>query len=155
MNTEKVLADFQFAGNRICKYSIETKNIDTNGNSTKTDYNIDYNILDITQDDDKIIGIIEFTVDIKAKVNNSLLFKIALKIEGIFLGNPNKLDKEKFTSMLELNGTATLSQIARSYILANTALSGLNPPIKLPMINIHSLKKLKNKEINDKKRVAK
>lgn len=146
MDVKKVLADFQFAGNRISKFSIETKDIDTKGKQAKLTYNIDYNVIDVKQDQSNLKGVLEFTVEIKAKIDTLLLFKIALTIEGIFMGNSQVLDTEKFTSMLELNGTATLSQIARSYITSTTALSGLNPPIKLPMINTHVLKQMKEKE---------
>jgi hypothetical protein len=47
--------------------------------------------------------------------------------------------------MLELNGVATLSQLCRAYILSISALSGISPTIKLPMINVLSLRKKKNK----------
>lgn len=150
MDIKKVLADFQFAGNRISKFSIETKNIDTKGKQAKLAHHIDYKVIDVKQDQSNLKGVLEFTVDIKAKIDTLLLFKIALTIEGIFIGNSQVLNEEKFTSMLELNGTATLSQIARSYITATTALSGLNPPIKLPMINTHMLKQMKDKETNKK-----
>lgn len=45
--------------------------------------------------------------------------------------------------MLELNGVVALSQLTRSYVLSATALAGINPPVRLPMINIYQLKKLK------------
>lgn len=49
--------------------------------------------------------------------------------------------------MLELNGVVTLSQLARAYVLSVTSLSGINPPVKLPMINVLALRdKKKNKE---------
>jgi hypothetical protein len=66
-------------------------------------------------------------------------------MEGIFVGNPQKLNIEQFKEMLELNGVATLSQLCRAYILSISALSGISPAIKLPMINVLSLRKKKNK----------
>jgi hypothetical protein len=52
--------------------------------------------------------------------------------------------------MLELNGLTTLSQLSRAYILSVTALSGITPPVKLPMINIFKLRQQKKeKEVND------
>ena len=64
-------------------------------------------------------------------------------MEGMFVGNPNKLTLEKFKERAELNGVATLSQLCRAYILSVSALSGITPPVKFPMINIYSLKKKK------------
>ena len=52
-------------------------------------------------------------------------------MEGIFVGNPQKLNIEQFKEMLELNGVATLSQLCRAYILSISALSGISPAIKL------------------------
>ena len=45
--------------------------------------------------------------------------------------------------MLGVNGTATLSQISRAYIISVTSLSGM-PPINLPMVNIYAMKKYKD-----------
>lgn len=59
------------------------------------------------------------------------------------MGNKNSLKREDFMKMLELNGVVALSQFTRSYVLSATALAGINPPVRLPMINIYQLKKLK------------
>lgn len=68
-------------------------------------------------------------------------------MDGLFLGNPKRLSKENFMDMLELNGVVTLSQLARAYVLSVTSLSGINPPVKLPMINVVALReKKKSKE---------
>ena len=76
--------------------------------------------------------------------------KIDLTMEGAFIGNIQKLKKEDFANMLELNGLTTLSQLSRAYILSVTALSGITPPVKLPMINIFKLRQQKKKkEVND------
>lgn len=53
--------------------------------------------------------------------------------------------------MLELNGLTTLSQLSRAYILTVTSLSVINPPVKLPMVNIFKLmQQKKNNEANKK-----
>ena len=64
--------------------------------------------------EDKYIGYIEFITVIKAKVKNSILFKINLTMEGVFVGNTQKLKQEDFLDMLELNGLTTLSQLSRA-----------------------------------------
>ncbi len=48
--------------------------------------------------------------------------------------------------MVEMNGLITLSQISRSYFISATALSGISPAIKLPMVNAFSLIKNKRKD---------
>ncbi|WP_231968927.1 hypothetical protein [Thermoanaerobacterium sp. RBIITD] len=53
--------------------------------------------------------------------------------------------------MIELNGLTTLSQLSRTYILTVTSLSGINPPVKLPMVNIFKLiQQKKDNEVNKK-----
>ena len=98
--------------------------------------------------EDRYIGEIEFIVFVKAKIKNSILFKIDLKMRGLFIGNPQKLSEENFNDMLELNGVVTLSQLARAYVMSVTALSGINPPVKLPMINVISLREKKKSREN-------
>lgn len=145
MDSKKVLADFQFVANRVSFFSIETKDINTSGNPAKIDTDIDYNILSAEKEENNYVGVIEFIAEIKAKVKKSILLKINLKMEGVFVGNPFVLTDESFKDMLEINGVATLSHLSRSYIMSTATLAGINPPIKLPMVNIHKLKELKKK----------
>lgn len=83
---------------------------------------------------------------VRAKIKKSILFKVRLKMEVIFSGNPQKQTKENFENMLKINGVATLSHLSRSYIISVLSLSGINPPIKLPMINIYNLNEMKEKK---------
>ncbi|WP_027308643.1 protein-export chaperone SecB [Caloramator sp. ALD01] len=148
IKSNDILADFQFLGNRVSNFSIETKQIVSKNEKINISYEFDYNILNIEEDDKKYFGLLEFIVVVKSKVKNSILFKINLTIEGAFIGNKEKIKKEDFERMLKINGVTTLSQLSRSYILSVTALSGINPPVKLPMINIFQLiyKKEQKKE---------
>lgn len=143
IDSKEVLADFQFVASRISHFSLETKDIETKGAKAEVSIEFDYDILKLEEQEEKHIGIVEFTVSIKARVKKSILFKINLKMEGLFIGNPKKLTLENFREMAELNGVATLSQLCRAYILSVSALSGITPPIKFPMINIYSLKNKK------------
>lgn len=145
MNVNKVMADFQLLQTRVSECSIVTKPIESNGIAAKLEYNLDYNILNITEEENSFTGDVEFIIEAKAKIKNSLLFKIYFKIEGVFEGNRKILDRESFIKMIELNGVASLSQLSRSYIISTTALFGLNPPVRLPMANIVRLRELKNK----------
>jgi hypothetical protein len=61
------------------------------------------------------------------------------------------LKQEDFLGTIELNGLTTLSQLSRTYILTVTSLSGINPPVKLPMVNIFKLiQQKKDNETNKK-----
>lgn len=146
INSKEILADFQFAANRISKFSLETYDTVNKGVKAQVSIEFDYNILNLEEQEDKYLCVIEVTVLIKARVKNFTLYRINLKMEGIFIGNPNKLSIENFREMSELNGVATLFQLCRAYIVSVSALSGINPPIRFPMINIYSLKEKKEKK---------
>lgn len=143
---KEVMADFQFIGNRVSSFSLETKMLDTKGQKVLTDFQYDYNINECEEANDKYFGIIEFIIHGKAKVGRTNLFKIDLTMEGAFIGNHNVLDKERFEQMLEQNGIVTLSQISRSFLLSVTSQSGINPPVRLPMINVMALNNEKKAE---------
>ncbi len=152
IGSKEILSDFQFAGNRVSSFSIETKDIETKRAKTNISFDFDYDTKAFEESEERNIGELEFVVSVRAKIKNAILFKIDLKMEGLFMGNAGKLSKEGFMDMLELNGVVTLSQLARAYILSVTSLSGINPPVRLPMINVVALrdkKKKKEKESQD------
>jgi preprotein translocase subunit SecB len=144
MDSSKILADFQLVKNRVSKFSIDTNAIMNKEEKAIVNYDIDYNILRNVYEDGKYTGLLEFIVRVNAKIMDDSLFNIIMIMEGVFIGNPNKLSEEQFKNMLELNGVATLSQLSRAYIISMSSISGLNPPVKLPMLNIHDLIYLKN-----------
>jgi preprotein translocase subunit SecB len=148
MDSKKIQADFQFVASRVSHFSLETKDIATEEIPVRIDSDIDYNILNIEKNENNHVGVIEFTAEIKSKVKKSYLFKISVKMEAIFVGNPHVLTDETFKNRLELNGVATLSQMCRSFVLSTTALAGINPPIKIPMVNIQKLRDLKKNNEN-------
>ena len=145
MDSKKIHADFQFVANRVSSFILETKDVDRTINSAKIDFDFDYNIKKVEKNDNDYVGVIEFIVEVKEKIKNAILIKINLKMEGIFIGNPNVLTEETFTAMLELNGVATLSHLGRAFIASTTSISGINPPIRLPMVNFNKLRELKKK----------
>jgi preprotein translocase subunit SecB len=149
MDLKNTVANFQFIANRISNFTLETKDMDIKGEKAKVNYDIDYNIIEIKEDEKLFIGKLEYIVVIKAKVKNKILFKIQLTMEGIFAGGKNKLSEEDFRNMIELNGIATLSHLSRAYIISATSLAGINPPVKVPMVNIHVLREMKKKKEKD------
>lgn len=143
---KEVMADFQFIGNRVNSFTLDTKLVDTKSQKVSTDFQCDYNILQCETENNRQFGIVEFIIHGKAKVGRNTLFKIELVMEGAFVGNPKVLAIERFKEMLEQNGLVTLSQISRSFLLSVTSQSGINPPVRLPMINVLALNEKKKSE---------
>ncbi len=142
MNPKEVMADFQFLGNRVSKLVIETKRIEEKGRAELT-HDFDYKIAETSQQDHSFLGTLQLSVQVKAKIKNKILFKIDLVMEGAFAGNSDKITEEKFIEMLEMNGLANLMNISRAYLVGVSAQSGINPPVRIPMINLRKLREKK------------
>ena len=124
MDLKNSIADFQFIANRVSNFALETKDVDQKGEKVKVNYDIDYNIVEVKEDEKLFVGKLEYIVVIKAKAKNKILFNIKLNMEGIFAGIKNKLSQEDFKNMMELNGIATLSHLSRAYIIEHKGTSG-------------------------------
>jgi len=142
MKDKDIMADFQFLGHRVSKLVLDTRLVEEKGPSNVS-FDFDYEVMDLLEEDNRFLGIIQLIVQVKAKIKNKVLFKIDLRMEGAFVGNAEKLSHQKFTDMLEMNGLITLLHISRAYLLSVTAQSGINPPVKLPMINVLKLREKK------------
>jgi len=142
MKDKDIMADFQFLGHRVSKLVLDTRLVEEKGPSNVS-FDFDYEVMDLLEEDNRFLGIIQLIVQVKAKIKNKVLFKIDLKMEGAFAGNAEKLSHQKFTDMLEMNGLITLLHISRAYLLSVTAQSGINPPVKLPMVNVLKLREKK------------
>lgn len=142
MKDKDIMADFQFLGHRVSKLVLDTRLVEEKGPSNVS-FDFDYEVMDLLEEDNRFLGIIQLLVQVKAKIKNKVLFKIDLRMEGAFAGNAEKLSHQKFTDMLEMNGLITLLHISRAYLLSVTAQSGINPPVKLPMINVLKLREKK------------
>jgi hypothetical protein len=145
MNINEVSSDFQFLGNRIVEFLIKTDN--SNPGKLHIDTEIDYNIKNIEEKEGCYIGFIDLIVKIKGLSHKDTTPLIVnLIMEGCFMSNKETLDINVFKDMVEKNGLVALSQIARAYLISATSLSGINPAIKLPMINVFSLIKKKRSQ---------
>jgi preprotein translocase subunit SecB len=148
INGKEVFAHFQFIGNRVNLFKFETKMVETKGKHIDIDFNYDYIVNECGEENGKHFGIIQFMICGKAKVGKNTLFKIDLVMEGAFMGELSTLSNEHFKEMLETNGLITLSQISRSFLISVSSQSGINPPVRLPMINILALREKKKSEID-------
>lgn len=144
---EEVLAEFQFLGNRVTKFNLDTRIINVQEQRAEISYEFDYNVKGVKEQKNRLVGIIEFIVKAKSTVKKKLFFRIDLVMEGAFTCEIQTDTEGMFQELLEINGLITLSQISRAYILSVTAQSGI-PPVKMPMININKLRE-KKKEANN------
>ena len=146
MKSTDVLADFQFLGNRVSKLVLDTRLIEEKGRVDVT-YDFDYKVNEVEHREDNLLATLGFIVHVKAKIRNRILFKIELEMEGLFAGDAQKISQEKFSEMLEMNGLITLLHISRAYLLSITSQSGIQPPVKIPMINVLKLREKKTRQI--------
>lgn len=149
MNTNKILANFQFLDNKVVDFCINNSLTNIRDKTIKIDYDIDYEIISCDEIKNSYLGVIDFIVNLAGIIEDEKSFEINLTIRGRFTGDKDKITIDRFKEMLRLNGTATLSQIARAYINSVTSLSGMIP-INLPMVNIHSMKSYKEEISNNK-----
>lgn len=143
MNTDKIMADFQFLNNKVIEFTIENSLLNIKDKVIKVNFDMDYDIVSCNEVEDGYLGVVDFIVNSIGKIEESESFKIHLKMRGNFIGFKRNLNMDKFKEMLEVNGAATLSQISRAYITSTTSLSGM-PSINLPMVNIYAMKKYKD-----------
>jgi len=146
MKSTDVLADFQFLGNRVSKLVLDTRLIEEKGRVDVT-YDFDYKVNEVEHRENNFLATLGFIVHVKAKIRNRILFKIELEMEGLFAGDAQKISQEKFSEMLEMNGLITLLHISRAYLLSITSQSGIQPPVKIPMINVLKLREKKTRQI--------
>ena len=145
---EEVLAEFQFLGNRVTKFNLDTRMINVIELRAVISYEFDNNVKDVRELENKLVGIIEFMVKAKSTLKKKKFFNIDLVMEGAFACETQTDTEEMFQEMLEINGLVTLSQISRAYILSVTSQSGI-PPVKMPMINVIKLREEKKEANND------
>lgn len=145
MKSGEVTADLVFLGNRVISFNISTNMVNLKGQSVNVAFDFDYMIKELKNEAGNSFGLLDYVVKVKATVKKKVLFKIDLVMEGAF--GSETLSKEEFEDMVEVNGLITLSHISRAYIISITAQSGINPPVRVPMININKLIEQKKKEL--------
>jgi len=150
MNVKNVLADFQFLGNRVSKLVLDTRLIEEKGRSEVT-MDFDYKVHEVETKENQFMATLNLIIQVKAKIKQRILFRVELEMEGIFAGDAEKITQDKFRNMLELNGLVSLLHISRAYLLSVTAQSGIQPPVKIPMINVLKLREKKARQRQEEK----
>ncbi len=137
MKSNEVVSDLVFIGNRVITFNLSTNMVDIKAQPVNISFDFDYNIKDLKSEAGNAFGLIDYVVKVKASVKKKVLFKIELVMEGAF--QSKTLAEKDFKEMVEVNGLITLSHISRAYIISTTAQSGINPPVRVPMVNINKL----------------
>lgn len=145
MKSSEVLADLIIIGNRVITFTLNTNMVNLKGQPVNMTFDFDYNLKELKHEGGNSFGLLDYSVKVKATVKKKLLFKIDLVMEGAF--KSETLSKEDFENMVEVNGLITLSHISRAYIISVSSQSGINPPVRLPMVNIIKLIEQKKKEM--------
>lgn len=131
---KNVQAQLQMLDNYVKEYKFKTNGkLLENEESINIVGNIEFGIINISEDNNSLIGEIELTNKLNIVVEKKVKAEIKITMGGLFKYN-NKDEREKFENMLKINGATTLSHFIRTYIHANTAMSGITPIIT-PMIN--------------------
>lgn len=132
---------FQFINNRIISLNIKNNTINFNSVDLKIELShIDYHISSNEEIDNGFFGTLILEVTVKAKAKRKNVFSLDLSLEGAFQGEKgDDLDHDKFTQMLELNGSTTLFSIARTIIITTSAMCSIDGQIRIPLINMMQL----------------
>jgi preprotein translocase subunit SecB len=137
IKSSEVASDLVFLGNRVSAFKLSTNTVNIKAQPVKVAFDFDYNLKELKYETGSSFGLIEYIVKVKALVKKKVLFKIDLVMEGAF--RSETLGEKDFKEMVEVNGLITLSHISRAYIISVTAQSGINPPVRIPMVNINKL----------------
>ncbi|OLN33078.1 protein-export chaperone SecB [Desulfosporosinus metallidurans] len=151
MNSKSVLADFQFLGNRVSKLVLDTRLIEEEKGRAEVTIDFDYKVNEVETKENKFLATLSLIIQVKAKIKNKILFRVELEMDGLFAGDAREISQEKFMNMLEMNGLVTLLHISRAYLLSVTSQSGIQPPVKIPMINVLKLREKKARQMQDEK----
>ena len=130
---KNVQAQFQMLDSYVKEYSLNTISKLSSSMDINVNGEVQFRIVNITEEDEELIGEIELTNNLDLIVEEETKAQINITMCGLFK-YANKDEKEKFENMLKINGATTLSNFIRTYIHTNTSISGM-PSIITPMIN--------------------
>lgn len=142
-----IKAKIQLLDKYVKEYKMNLKGKIDAKSETEVDCSLGFGIVNIQEEEKNKIGQIQMIYDIQLLKEKEEIGTIYLDIQALFEAETG-MSKKEFEEMLKYNGAATLSQIARAYIISNTSLSGM-PTINLPMINF--IEFFKNVEAEEKK----
>lgn len=137
MNKKKIEAKIQYNGNYVKDFKINVleKNIPEK-KELKIELKVGISKL-ISDNEGYKRANVSMIYNIYILSGEKRYIEIHMEIVGNFRGS-EEMNEEELENMLKINGAPVLSQSARAYISAVTALSGIET-ITLPMINFFEL----------------
>lgn len=135
MEQKNVQAQFQLQDSYVDEFNIKTLKKINNKEVINVSGQLGFKINSIRENSEMYIGQIELINDLKLIIKNEEYSTIHISMIGLFTGRKTEeYTKEKFETMLKINGATTLSHLIRAYIYTVTGLSGI-PQITTPMVN--------------------
>lgn len=142
-----MISPFQMKKNRVVSFEFNQRESNDEYESQKVSFGADYEISEVKEIDGILKSQLHLIIVMTGRTDTEEeLFQIRLDMAGDFEGESAQLDKDRFLSMIKINGISTLMQLSRAYVTASTALSGFVHPIRFPMVNVYEL--VKRKECN-------
>ena len=129
---EAVKAEFRFLAYRISDFSFT---LQEGVKDFETSMKMDPNLEHARSDDGCHVGILSLSARIRGRKGKKVVLKLDTTIKGKFEA-PGSMEAEIFESFCFTNGTATLIPLLRATIMTFSSQAGMNPPIRIPLINV-------------------
>lgn len=144
----KYLSDFQIIGSSVKSLKIKNDFIALeNGNNIKRKIDISHYVVNIEKMEDG--SILSGTIILNIKLNISdkkRKYSLDMAIEGCFNAPAEKMGKEEFNNMLQVNGITSLYSIARGFIQSTSSQTLAAGYVLLPMLNVVAYSKDLNQD---------
>lgn len=143
MEFNKITSELSFMGCSITQLNI-TNNIVSITEDVKKKFGMDVELDEYIEGEDEQIGRLLMKLVVELEKEEEKEGKIELELEGVFSA-AKSIEKEKFISMVLLNGATTLLSVGRSKLEAISALTFHNGKILVPMVNMYQFYEEKRK----------
>lgn len=140
---ETVNAEFRFLAHRISDFSFTLQEGVRNMSiSLDMDPELEYKRID----NGCHFGLLTLSIKVRGRSGRKIALKLDATIKGRFEA-PEIMEENTFKNFCMISGTATLIPLLRATIMSFTSQAGMNPPIRIPLINVpQSLSKVDKTE---------
>ena len=130
---EPVYAEFRFLAHRISDFSFTLQEGIKN---MSVSLDLDDPELEYWRTDNGcLLGLLSLSVKVRGRSGRKMALKLNATIKGRFEA-PGNMEDKTFEDFCMISGTATLIPLLRAAIISFTSQAGLNPPIRIPLINV-------------------
>ncbi len=129
---EPVNAEFRFLAHRISDFSFTLQEGVRNMSiSLDMDPVLEYKRIN----NGCHLGLLTLSVKVRGRSGRKTALKLDATIKGRFEA-PDTMEENTFENFCMISGTATLIPLLRATIMSFTSQAGMNPPIRIPLINV-------------------